>query len=352
MPILPEDLANLTYTSGTTGKPKGNMVTHRNILRTVKQSNYLAIHHEDTVMSLSNYVFDAFMFDVFGALLNGAKLIVLPKDHILNMNELSGAIEKEKVSILMITTALFHLLIDMKKDSLKNVRKVLFGGERASVPHVMTALETVGEGKLVHMYGPSESTIFTTYYPVNHIEKQALSIPIGKPVSQTAVYIVDEFGHVRPPGVAGELCVAGDGLVKGYYGRPELTSEKFVENPFRPGEVMYKTGDLARWLSNGEIEFIGRIDHQVKIRGQRIELGEIEHQSSRHPQLKEAVVIAAPNDTLCAYFTAEGSVSLTDLREQAGRELPVYMMPSFFMQLDELPLTNNGKVDRRALPSA
>ncbi|MER3125338.1 amino acid adenylation domain-containing protein [Bacillus pumilus] len=348
--VSPEDLANLTYTSGTTGKPKGNMVTHRNILRTVKQSNYLTIYQEDTVMSLSNYVFDAFMFDVFGALLNGAKLIVLPKDHILNMNELSGAIEKEKVSILMITTALFHLLIDMKKDSLKNVRKVLFGGERASVPHVMTALETVGEGKLVHMYGPSESTIFTTFYPVNHIEKQVLSIPIGKPVSQTAVYIVDEFGHMQPPGVAGELCVAGDGLVKGYYGQPELTSEKFVKNPFRPGEAMYKTGDLARWLSNGEIEFIGRIDHQVKIRGQRIELGEIEHQLLRHPQLKEAVVIAAPNDTLCAYFTAEGSVSLTDLREQAGRELPVYMMPAFFMQLDELPLTNNGKVDRRALP--
>ncbi|WP_139336553.1 AMP-binding protein, partial [Salmonella enterica] len=176
-----------------------------------------------------------FMFDVFGALLNGAKLIVLPNDHILNINELSGAIEKEKGSILMITTALFHLLIDMKKDSLKNVRKVLFGGERASVPNVVTALDTVGKDKLVHMYGPSESTIFTTYYPVNHIENQALSIPIGKPVSQTAVYIVDEFGHVQPPGVAGELCVAGDGLVKGYYKQPELTSEKFVNNPFRPG---------------------------------------------------------------------------------------------------------------------
>ncbi|MDR0126245.1 non-ribosomal peptide synthetase [Bacillus zhangzhouensis] len=349
--ISPEDLANLTYTSGTTGKPKGNMVTHRNILRTVKQSNYLTIYHEDTVMSLSNYVFDAFMFDVFGSLLNGAKLIVLPKDTILNMNKLSGAIEKEKVSILMITTALFHLLIDMKKDSLKNVRKVLFGGERASVPHVVSALETVGEDKLVHMYGPSESTIFTTYYPVDYIDDQALSIPIGKPVSQTAIYIVDEFGHVQPPGVAGELCVAGDGLVKGYYGQPELTSEKFVENHFRPGENMYKTGDLARWLSNGDIEFIGRIDHQVKIRGQRIELGEIEHQLLRHAQLKEAVVIAASNDTLCAYFTAEGSVSLADLRDQVGRELPVYMMPAFFMQLDELPLTGNGKVDRRALPA-
>ncbi|PCK23220.1 non-ribosomal peptide synthetase, partial [Bacillus pumilus] len=349
--ISPEDLANLTYTSGTTGKPKGNMVTHRNILRTVKQSNYLTVHHEDTVMSLSNYVFDAFMFDVFGALLNGAKLIVLPKDNILNMNELSGAIEKENVSILMITTALFHLLIDMKKDSLKNVRKVLFGGERASVPHVVTALETIGKDKLVHMYGPSESTIFTTYYPVNHIDEQASAVPIGRPVSQTAVYIVDEFGHVQPPGVAGELCVAGDGLVKGYYHQPELTSGKFVENPFRSGEVMYKTGDLARWLSTGDIEFIGRMDHQVKIRGQRIELGEIEHQLLRHPQLKEAVVIAAPNNTLCAYFTAEGIVPLTELREQVGRELPVYMMPAFFMQLDELPLTGNGKVDRRALPA-
>ncbi|MDM5296915.1 amino acid adenylation domain-containing protein [Bacillus pumilus] len=349
--ISSEDLANLTYTSGTTGQPKGNMVTHRNILRTVKQTNYLTIDHHDTVMSLSNYVFDAFMFDVFGALLNGAKLIVLPKDNILNMNDLSLAIEEEKVSILMITTALFHLLVDMKKDCLKNVRRVLFGGERASVPHVTSALETIGEDKLVHMYGPSESTIFTTYYPVNQIDEQALSIPIGKPVSQTAVYIVDEFGHLQPPGVAGELCVAGDGLVKGYYRQPKLTNGKFVENPFRPGELMYKTGDLARWLSNGDLEFIGRMDHQVKIRGQRIELGEIEHQLLRHPQLNEAVVVTGSNDALCAYFTAEGSVPLADLRKQLASELPVYMMPTYFMQLEELPLTGNGKVDRRALPA-
>ncbi|WP_353853829.1 amino acid adenylation domain-containing protein [Bacillus sp. Bos-x628] len=349
--ISPEDLANLTYTSGTTGQPKGNMVTHRNILRTVKQSNYLTIHNQDTVMSLSNYVFDAFMFDVFGALLNGAKLIVLPKDKILNMNELSQAIEKEDVSILMMTTALFNLLIDVKKDSLKHVRKVLFGGERASVPHVVSALETIGKDKLIHLYGPSENTIFTTYYPVNQIEEQARSVPIGKPVSQTAVYILDESGHLQPPCVAGELCVAGDGLVKGYYGQPELTSEKFVENPFRHGEKMYKTGDLARWLSNGEVEFIGRMDHQVKIRGQRIELGEIEHQLLRHPQLKEAVVVAKSNDTLCAYFTAKGSVSLADLREQVARELPAYMVPTYFMQLNEFPLTGNGKVDRRALPA-
>ncbi|MFS0655356.1 amino acid adenylation domain-containing protein, partial [Bacillus sp. 179-C3.3 HS] len=348
--VLPEDLANLTYTSGTTGQPKGNMVTHRNILRTVKQSNYLTIQQQDTVMCISNYVFDAFMFDVFGALLNGAKLIVLPKDNILNMNELSQAIEKEKVSILMITTALFHLLIDMKKDSLKNVRKVLFGGERASVPHIVSALEMMGKDKLVHMYGPSESTIFTTYYPVNQMEEQAMSVPIGKPVSQTEVYIVDENGHLQPPGVAGELCVAGDGLVKGYYHQPELTNDKFVENPFHPGEKMYKTGDLARWLSTGDIEFIGRMDHQVKIRGQRIELGEIEHQLLCHPQLKE-VIVTVSNDDLCAYFTAEEAVSLADLRVHVARELPVYMIPAFFVQLEELPLTGNGKVDRRALPA-
>ncbi|MGE6631993.1 amino acid adenylation domain-containing protein, partial [Bacillus sp. NPDC077027] len=349
--LFSEDLANLTYTSGTTGMPKGNMVTHRNIIRTVKQSNYLTITKDDTVMSISNYVFDAFMFDLFGALLNGAKLVVLPKDDVLNMNVLTHAIEEEQVSILMITTALFHLLIDMKKDSLKNVRKVLFGGERASVPHVTTALSEIGKGRLLHMYGPSESTIFTTYYPVDDIEENTVSIPIGKPVSQTAVYILNEAGHVQPPGVAGELCVSGEGLVKGYYGQPELTEEKFVDHPFRPGEKMYRTGDLARWLLDGRIEFIGRLDHQVKIRGQRIELGEIEHQLLRHPHIKEAVVLAISLDALCAYVTADRELSHSELREHTSLDLPSYMVPSVFIQLEELPLTGNGKVDRRALPA-
>ncbi|MBR8663062.1 lichenysin non-ribosomal peptide synthetase LicA [Bacillus paralicheniformis] len=354
LPISPEAMANLTYTSGTTGTPKGNMVSHRNILRTVKNTNYLDVMTSDIVLSISNYVFDAFMFDVFGSLLNGAKLVIALKDTILDMSRLAHVLEKEKVTVLMITTALFNLLTDMRPDSLKGLRRVLFGGERASVDHVRRALNTVGKGRLLHMYGPSESTVFTTYYPVNEVPDDAQAIPIGKPVSNTAVLILDSFGNVQPAGVAGELCVGGDGLVRGYFNRPELTAEKFTEHPFKTGEKIYRTGDMARWLADGCLEFIGRIDHQVKIRGQRIELGEIEHHLLTHEMVQEAAVLAVDtgkrDQMICAYFTADQELSSEELRRYAAEGLPGYMIPSVFMQLQELPLTGNGKVDRRALP--
>ncbi|MGE7202903.1 lichenysin non-ribosomal peptide synthetase LicA [Bacillus haynesii] len=354
LPISPEAMANLTYTSGTTGTPKGNMVSHRNILRTVKNANYLEVMESDIVLSISNYVFDAFMFDVFGSLLNGAKLVIAPKDTILDMSRLAHVLEKEKVTVLMITTALFNLLTDMRPDGLKGLRRVLFGGERASVDHVRKALKTVGKGRLLHMYGPSESTVFTTYHPVNEVPDDAQAIPIGKPVSNTEVLILDSFGNVQPAGVAGELCVSGDGLVRGYFNRPELTAEKFTAHPFKIGEKIYRTGDMARWLADGCLEFIGRIDHQVKIRGQRIELGEIEHHLLTHDMVQEAAVLAvdsgAGDQMICAYFSADQELSSEELRRHAAEGLPGYMIPSVFMQLDELPLTGNGKVDRRALP--
>ncbi|WP_271725743.1 lichenysin non-ribosomal peptide synthetase LicA [Bacillus paralicheniformis] len=354
LPISPEAMANLTYTSGTTGTPKGNMVSHRNILRTVKNTNYLDVMTSDIVLSISNYVFDAFMFDVFGSLLNGAKLVIAPKDTILDMSRLAHVLEKEKVTVLMITTALFNLLTDMRPDSLKGLRRVLFGGERASVDHVRRALNTVGKGRLLHMYGPSESTVFTTYYPVNEVPDDAQAIPIGKPVSNTEVLILDSFGNVQPAGVAGELCVGGDGLVRGYFNRSELTAEKFTEHPFKTGEKIYRTGDMARWLADGCLEFIGRIDHQVKIRGQRIELGEIEHHLLTHEMVQEAAVLAVDtgkrDQMICAYFTADQELSSEEIRRYAAEGLPGYMIPSVFMQLQELPLTGNGKVDRRALP--
>ncbi|MGG1760259.1 surfactin non-ribosomal peptide synthetase SrfAA, partial [Bacillus velezensis] len=356
-PALPFDsktIANLTYTSGTTGTPKGNIVTHANILRTVKNTNYLTVSEEDTVLGLSNYVFDAFMFDMFGSLLNGAKLVIVPKDTVLDMSRLSRVIKRENVSILMITTALFHLLVDMEPSCLTTLRKIMFGGERASVEHVKKALAAVGKGRLLHMYGPSESTVFATYHPVDVIEEDTLSVPIGKPVSNTEVFIMNSAGRIQPAGIAGELCVSGEGLVEGYYNRPELTEEKFVEHPFKEGERMYKTGDLARWLPNGDIEFIGRIDHQVKIRGQRIELGEIEHQLQSHDQIQECIVLAvdqgAGDKLLCAYVVGLREISSRELREHTAKDLPAYMIPSVFIQLDELPLTGNGKIDRRALP--
>ncbi|MGW9571720.1 amino acid adenylation domain-containing protein [Paenibacillus terrae] len=355
VPIAPDQLANLTYTSGTTGLPKGNMVTHANILRTVCYTNYIDISPEDTFLGLSNYVFDAFMFDVFGSLLHGARLVLVPKDVVLNISQLPRVIKREGVSVLMITTALFNLLVDLAPDCIQSIRKVLFGGERASVDHVRRALAAAGPERLLHMYGPSESTVFATFYPVNEVNDQAVSIPIGKPVSNTAVYILDTFNRPQPIGVAGELCVGGDGIVLGYLNRPELTGEKFTIHPFEDGARIYRTGDLARWLPDGNIEFIGRIDHQVKIRGQRIELGEIEHQLLQHEAVRETAVLALDmaggEKRLCAYFVAETVLTVSELREHAAKGLPAYMIPSAFIQLDELPLTGNGKIDRRALPA-
>ncbi|MEC3841991.1 surfactin non-ribosomal peptide synthetase SrfAA [Bacillus amyloliquefaciens] len=354
LPFDSKTIANLTYTSGTTGTPKGNIVTHANILRTVKNTNYLTVSEEDTVLGLSNYVFDAFMFDMFGSLLNGAKLVIVPKDTVLDMSRLSRVIKLENVSILMITTALFHLLVDMEPSCLTTLRKIMFGGERASVEHVKKALAAVGKGRLLHMYGPSESTVFATYHPVDVIEEDAISVPIGKPVSNTEIFIMNKAGRIQPAGIPGELCVSGEGLVEGYYNRPELTEEKFVKHPFKEGERMYKTGDLARWLPNGDIEFIGRIDHQVKIRGQRIELGEIEHQLQSHDQVQECIVLAvdqgAGDKLLCAYFVGLREISSRELSEHTAKDLPAYMIPAVFIQMDELPLTGNGKIDRRALP--
>ncbi|MDB4867900.1 MAG: lchAA, partial [Cohnella sp.] len=352
--IEPSHLANLTYTSGTTGSPKGNMVTHANILRTVKNTNYMEMTNQDIVLALSNYVFDAFMFDVFGALLNGAKLVLIPKNIVLDMSRLPQVMERESITILMITTALFNLLVDIRPDCLGSIRKVLFGGERASVEHVRKALRTAGPGKLLHMYGPSESTVFATYYPVDELADDIATLPIGKPVSNTTAYIFDSFGQLQPIGAAGELCVGGDGLVLGYFNRPELTEEKFVSHPFKEEERIYRTGDLARWLPDGNIEFIGRIDHQVKIRGQRVELGEIEQQLLKHKAIREAVVLAMDASSgetqLVAYVVADMPLTGGMLRDFAGKELPGYMVPSAFIQLEELPLTGNGKVDRRALP--
>ncbi|ANY69398.1 non-ribosomal peptide synthetase [Paenibacillus sp. BIHB 4019] len=354
IPISSGMLANLTYTSGTTGTPKGNMVTHANIIRTVINTNYLSISAQDVFLSLSNYVFDAFMFDMFGSLLHGSKLVLASKDTILDISRLPQVIEQERISVLMITTALFNLLVDIHPASICGIRKVLFGGERASVEHVRKAVQAAGPGKLLHMYGPSESTVFTTYYEVDAVADEAAAIPIGRPVSNTSVYIVDAFNQLQPIGAAGELCVGGDGLVLGYANRPELTAEKFVPHLFADAGRLYRTGDLARWLPDGNIEFIGRIDQQIKIRGQRIELGEIEHQLRRAEAIREAIVLAVDtavgDKLLCAYVVTDLPISNSELGELAAKELPAYMVPSVFIQLDELPLTGNGKVDRRALP--
>ncbi|MEW9702943.1 amino acid adenylation domain-containing protein, partial [Paenibacillus sp. SI8] len=350
-----EHLAYVIYTSGTTGKPKGNLTTHRNIVRVVKDTNYIEIGEQDIVLQLSSYAFDGSTFDLYGALLNGAKLVLVSKDNFLEMEKLSQLIEQERISVMFITTALFNVLVDVNIEALRSLRKVLFGGERASVSHVRKALGFLGAGKLIHVYGPTETTVFATYYPVDELAENAVSLPIGRPISNTAAYIVGSGGTLNPIGVSGELWIAGDGVARGYLNRPDVTAEKFIDNPFAQGERMYRTGDLARWLPDGNIEFMGRIDDQVKIRGYRIELGEVEAQLLNVEGVLAATVIAREDEQgqkhLCAYFVPDRELTISDLRSVLSQELPGYMVPAYFVQLDELPLTVNGKVDRKALPA-
>ena len=348
------DTAYIIYTSGSTGTPKGVVTPHYSVIRVVQNTNYIDITEDDVILQLSNYSFDGSVFDIFGALLNGASLVMIEKEALLNINELGSAINREKVSVMFITTALFNMIADIHVDCLSNLRKILFGGERASIPHVRKVLDHVGRDKLIHVYGPTESTVYATYYFINEIDDEAETIPIGSPLANTSVLIMDEAGKLLPIGVPGELCIAGDGLSKGYLNREELTAEKFIPHPFVAGERLYKTGDLAKWLPDGNIEFIGRIDHQVKIRGFRIELGEIESRLETHEGINETIVIVREDEEnrpyICAYITANREISLDELKGFLGEKLPEYMIPAYFVQMDKLPLTKNGKVDRKALP--
>ncbi|UHA73546.1 non-ribosomal peptide synthetase [Paenibacillus sp. 481] len=349
------NLAYVIYTSGTTGKPKGNLTNHRNIIRVVKDTNYIDIHAEDRVLQLSSYAFDGSTFDIYGALLNGAQLIMISQSTLQEIGQLATVMERERITVTFITTALFNVLVDMNVDCFKYIRAVLFGGERVSISHVRKALQYLGPKKIKHVYGPTESTVFATCHDVNEIDADAVTIPIGRPLSQTAIYIVNREHELQPIGVAGELCVAGDGVARGYLNRLDLTAEKFVDNPFVSGERMYRTGDLARWLPDGTIEYIGRIDDQVKIRGFRIELGEVEAHLLNVASIQEATVTVYETDAggkqLCAYFVAEQAISGSELRGILAQELPSYMIPAYFVQLERMPLTPNGKVDRKALPA-
>ncbi|MFP7241397.1 amino acid adenylation domain-containing protein [Bacillus altitudinis] len=352
-----DDTAYIMYTSGTTGQPKGIMTTHSNIARVVKNTNYLTILETDTLLSLSNSVFDGFTFDVYGALLNGAKLVLPQKETILDMGKLTELIKGEHISVMFVPTALFHLLVDEGTDWMRGVRKVLFGGERASVQHVRKAFDVMGKGRLLNVYGPTESTVFATYYPIDEvIPLEARSIPIGKPLNQTGAYILSEHRQLQPIGMVGELCLSGKGLAKGYLNRPDLTKQVFIAHPFAAGERLYRTGDLAYFREDGLIEYAGRVDDQVKIRGHRIELTEIEANLLMHPGVKQAVLLADHDETnhtrLLAYITCDDAWKgkLDDIKSRLKERLPAYMLPHELIELENLPLTPNGKVDKRQLP--
>ncbi|MEH1922365.1 amino acid adenylation domain-containing protein [Nostoc sp.] len=406
--VTAENLAYVIYTSGSTGTPKGVAVPHRAVNRLVCNTNYIQFMPSDAyggqllVAQASNTSFDAATFEIWGSLLHGARLVVIPQNVVLSPQHFATYIREQRISILFLTTALFNQLASIVPEAFKDLRHLLFGGEAVDPKSVKLILSNGAPQQLLHVYGPTESTTFACWYLVQDIPEEVTNIPIGRPLSNTQIYILDSQLQPVPIGTPGELYIGGDGLARGYLNRPELTKEKFIPNPFEeaaggrgqgageqrkqrekgqtdssflspipnpspqspipnpqspvPNPRLYKTGDLARFLADGNIEFIGRIDNQVKIRGFRIELGEIEALLSQHSDVQQAVVIVRediPGDKrLVAYIVPKQKleVSTATLKCFLQEKLPHYMIPAVFVILDSLPLTPNGKVDRRNLP--
>lgn len=351
--------AYVMYTSGSTGAPKGVAIPHRGVVRLVINNRYAQIEATDCVAHCSNPAFDASTFEIWAPLLNGAQMSIVPASVVLQSERFADVLKRQGVNVLFQTTALFNQHSRASTKIYAGLRYLMFGGEAADPNTVRVVLGEQPPGCLVNLYGPTESTMLATFHRIGSVPDQATGLPIGKPVSNTHVYILDEYLQPVPIEVAGEIYVGGPGVAIGYLNRPELTSQRFIADPFggeRQARI-YRTGDLGRWCADGSIEFMGRDDEQVKIRGFRIELGEIEGQLSRHPHVREAVVVAresAPGDrSLVAYITKHGEVEpkVEELRAHLSALLPGYMVPSAFVVLDRLPLTSNGKLDRKALPA-
>ncbi|WP_456265786.1 MULTISPECIES: amino acid adenylation domain-containing protein [unclassified Bacillus (in: firmicutes)] len=353
--IIGEDqIAYVNYTSGSTGTPKGVMLPHAGVVRLVRETNYIKLGPDDKMLQLSNYAFDAFTFELWGMLLNGGQLILLPKYAALNMEELTQFIKTYQVTANCLPTALFNRLVEHDPKSVAGYRTLLVGGEAMSSEHARKALPHM-EGVLVNAYGPTENTTLATTHQVTHVPAGAKSVPIGVPVSNSTVVILDDALNPVPAGVKGEIYIGGTGLAKGYLHDPEQTKERFIDNPFPElkGDKLYRSGDLGTWRLDGTIEYLGRKDHLVKIRGYRIECGEIETALLKHPQVKECTVIAKTYGSLkrlAAYLVTNGENPVPGWKAFLQESLPGYMIPSYFVVLDEMPVTTNGKVDQKALP--
>jgi amino acid adenylation domain-containing protein len=361
----PEDLAYVIYTSGSTGKPKGVLVTHANVARLFSATDpWFGFGPHDVWTLFHSYAFDFSVWELWGALLYGGRLVIVPYWVSRDPAAFRKLLVDERVTILNQTPSAFRQLIQADLDEAPAayaLREIIFGGEALELQSLKPWVERYGDAKprLVNMYGITETTVHVTYRPITRADIEAgRGSMIGKPIPDLYIRLLDERGEPVPVGVTGEIWVGGSGVANGYLNRPELTAQRFVTDPFDPSGSarLYRAGDLARRLSDGDIEFLGRIDAQVKIRGFRIELGEIETALNAHPMVRQSAVItreARPGDMrVVAYVVVNGGEDLTvsDVRRYLRTSLPDYMIPSFVVTLQSLPLTANGKLDAGALP--
>uniref|UniRef100_UPI0012E0C1D3 non-ribosomal peptide synthetase n=1 Tax=Gillisia sp. Hel_I_29 TaxID=1249975 RepID=UPI0012E0C1D3 len=358
--LLPSNLVYVIYTSGSTGKPKGVEISHNSLINYNHWlTNTYDIGNNDSSLISSSISFDLILTSIYGCILNGGTLHLLDKFRLKDPLSVIEYIESTSISYLKVTPTYLNLLLQGDENNsllkIKTLRLIFTGGERANISDIAKIIEG-SSIRLVNHYGPTESTIGSCVYDITNTNlDDFLNRPrIGAPISNTEIYILNREGLLQPIGVTGELYIGGAGLARGYLNNEELTAERFVSNPFKEGTRMYKTGDLGRWNSDGTITFLGREDAQVKIRGYRIELGEIESVLLDHSEIDQAVVLANDNDgvkELVAYFVSSLDHDSASLRSYLKGFLPDYMLPSYYVALDVFPLTPNGKIDRRSLPS-
>ncbi|HET9280163.1 MAG TPA: amino acid adenylation domain-containing protein, partial [Flavitalea sp.] len=351
--ISATDLAYIIYTSGSTGTPKGVMVEHRNVVSLVKGVDYISCGEKDAILSTGSFSFDATTVEYWGMLLNGGRLVLCTENTLLSNTRLKEEINRREVTTMWFTSSWFNQLVENDITIFERLETILVGGEKLSEQHIAQVREAYPTIAIINGYGPTENTTFSLTYNIKEKEFTR-PIPIGRPLNNRSAYVLNSQYKPVPVGVAGEICLGGAGLSRGYLKREELTKEKFIPNPFEEGGRLYRTGDLGRWLPDGNIEYLGRLDDQVKIRGFRIELGEIESVVSQTGLVRQVVVVVKEdrqrNKRLVAYIVPEGSFEREKIITTLRDKLPEYMIPSQWVELEQLPLTSNGKVDKRALP--
>jgi amino acid adenylation domain-containing protein len=357
LPTAGDNLAYVMYTSGSTGQPKGVSIQHRGIIRLAVDTNYVFIGPSERVAQVSNASFDAVTFEVWAALLQGGQVVEFSKDMLLAPQVLAEQIRKHGIDTIFLTPGLLNQIAFEAPQAFSPVKNLMFGGDAADLRGIREVTKSNPPQFMINGYGPTESTTFAVCHFLGQLTDQTTSIPIGRPITDTQAYIVDKEFHPSPVGVLGELYIGGGGLARGYAKRPELTADKFIPSPFgkQYGRRLYKTGDRACYLPGGIIEFLGRGDNQVKVRGFRIELSEIELALREHPGLRQAVVLACKDEEFDKVIVAfvvprqEGLLEATELNQFLAERLPDYMIPTRYVVLDALPLTPNGKVDYRSL---
>jgi amino acid adenylation domain-containing protein len=349
IPVAADDVAYVNFTSGSTGTPKGVPIRHRSIARLTFGARYARLDHASRLLQLAPVTFDAATFEIWGALLHGGTCVLYP-GRFLRVSELAQVVRTHGITVLFITTALFNVVIDEMPAAFGGVSTILTGGETHSVRHMAKALRAYGPGRLVNVYGPTESATFATYHPVNELPDDAVTLPIGRPIQNTRLYVVDGDA-LCGPGRVGELCLAGDGLSPGYLGMPELTADKFVHRVIDgTPERLYRTGDHGYLLPSGDAVFLGRHDDQVKINGFRIELGEIAHHLDRAPAVRQSHVTVSGDRAVVAFVVGGGpECTPASLRDHLRARLPAHMLPARIHLCETLPLTPSGKVDHQAL---